>query len=212
MILFMLANLSFVYFYLRNYFKNIRIDKPLFLLIIYIITLVIYLALFYRLGGGIEFIFSIIVASILILILFIDFIEMVIPDSLVMFIVCTTVIYHLVNYLINDMIPDIHSHISGLLIAGLIFMIIFIISKGGIGEGDVALISALGLILGPYNILLNIFLSFLLGAVISIVLLLTRIKSRKDPIPFGPFIITAFFITEFYGAWIIDWYLSLLNT
>ena len=96
----------------------------------------------------------------------------------------------------------------GFVIGGLIFLIILIVSKGGMGGGDVKLIGALGFILGVPKVFLNIFLSFLIGGIISIFLLVFKIKGRKDPIPFGPFIILAFTITSFWGDRIIDWYIA----
>src|SRR5699024_8354232 len=132
---------------------------------------------------------------------------MVIPDILILCIIGITVLYHIMNYFLYGTKVNMLFHISGLLIAGLIFILSFILSNGGIGQGDVLLISAFGFVLGPYYILLNILLSFFIGSTISIFLLLTKIKRRKDPIPFGPFIIISFFITVLYGPRIINWYL-----
>ena len=78
------------------------------------------------------------------------------------------------------------------------------------GGGDVTLIGALGFVLGLRRIFLVIFLSFLLGAIISVFLLATRLKTRKDPIPFGPFIVLGFFIALFLGDNLLDWYFNIL--
>jgi leader peptidase (prepilin peptidase)/N-methyltransferase len=96
----------------------------------------------------------------------------------------------------------------GLIISAGIFLLISIVYKGGLGGGDIKLIGVLGFILGIKMILLNIFLSFILGAIISIFLLLFKIKGKKDPIPFGPFICIAFMITIIFGENIIVWYVS----
>jgi len=96
-------------------------------------------------------------------------------------------------------------------IAGGLFLAIVLLSRGGMGGGDVTLIAALGFVIGIKYILLTIFLSFILGAIISIILLVTKLKTRKDPIPFGPFIVLAFFITVLWGSEIINWYFNLLS-
>jgi len=106
--------------------------------------------------------------------------------------------------------PNIINSILGLIISGGLFLLIAILSKGGMGGGDIKLIGVLGFILGIKFSLLNIFLSFILGAIISIFLLLFKIKGRKDPIPFGPFICIAFMIVVLSGEKIIYWYFRLI--
>lgn len=97
-----------------------------------------------------------------------------------------------------------------MLLAGGLFLAIVILSKGGMGGGDVTLIGALGFVLGVGGILVTIFLSFILGAVISLVLLATKIKTRKDPIPFGPFIIMGFFVALLWGEGIVEAYVRVI--
>ena len=69
---------------------------------------------------------------------------------------------------------------------------------------------ALGFVLGIEYVLLSIFLSFITGAIISLFLLAAKIKKRKDPIPFGPFIVLGFFLTVIWGKDIMYLYLNLL--
>jgi leader peptidase (prepilin peptidase)/N-methyltransferase len=171
----------------------------------------IYLILFYYFSFSIDFIFYALISSVLVVITFIDLKEMIIPDALVITILILSVVYKAVNYFTYDINPQILSSLGGLLLAGGLFLAIVILSKGGMGGGDVTLIAALGFILGHKFILFNIFLSFILGAVISLILLLTKIKTRKDPIPFGPFIILAFFITIIWGEGILSLYINLIT-
>ena len=65
----------------------------------------------------------------------------------------------------------------------------FIRGEMGLGGGDIKLYGVLGLYLGPMGILQNIFLSSMLGSVITILLILAKKIDKKTPIPFGPFII-----------------------
>ncbi len=62
------------------------------------------------------------------------------------------------------------------------------------GFGDVKFMGALGLYFGLTNIIMITLMAFLFAAVISIVLLVAKIKKRTDYIPFGPFIVVACFI------------------
>ena len=67
----------------------------------------------------------------------------------------------------------------------------------GLGGGDIKLFGALGIYLGPLGILMNIFLSCLLGSLIGVLLIASKKMDRNTPIPFGPFIIITAFI-QFY--------------
>lgn len=170
----------------------------------------LYIIMYLRYGFGVDFIFYSLMSSVLLAIIFIDFKEMIIPDSLVLSIVVFTIIYKIVNYFVYGLSLDLFGSILGMLIAGGLFLTIVLLSRGGMGGGDVTLIGALGFVLGVKYILLNIFLSFILGAIISVFLLAAKIKTRKDPIPFGPFIALGFFMTSLVGQSIINWYFNLL--
>ena len=65
------------------------------------------------------------------------------------------------------------------------------------GMGDVKLMGALGLYFGLSNIIVITLLSFLIGAILSIILLATKIKKMDEYIPFGPFIVLGTFISIF---------------
>lgn len=171
---------------------------------------VIYIIMYLKFGFGLDFIFYSLMSSILLAVIFIDLKEMIIPDSLVLSILALSIIHKALNYFLYGISPNLISSFLGLLVAGGLFLAIVIISRGGMGGGDVTLIGALGFVLGFKYIFLCIFLSFILGAIISIILLATKIKKRKDPIPFGPFIVLGFFMTVLWGESIINWYFNLL--
>ncbi|WP_127715238.1 A24 family peptidase [Halobacteriovorax sp. HLS] len=59
----------------------------------------------------------------------------------------------------------------------------------GLGGGDIKLYAALGIILGPVNIINNIFLSCFFGAIFSLFMMSIGKMSRKSRLAFGPFII-----------------------
>ncbi len=76
----------------------------------------------------------------------------------------------------------------------------------GMGMGDVKLMTFVGLVVGFPNVLLALFLSFVLGGLISGALLAARRIGRRDPIAFGPFIALGTLTTLFYGEQIIRWW------
>ena len=97
----------------------------------------------------------------------------------------------------------------GMLLGGGLFYVVALVSRGGMGGGDIKLIAMFGAFLGWQNCLVTIFCGVLLGSFIGIILLLLRRKGRKDPIPFGPFLCIGALISLFYGGEIIYWYLHL---
>ncbi len=173
---------------------------------------IVYVILFlsFYSGSKLDFVFYAMISSILIAIAFIDLKEQVIPDSLVITVLVLSIIQKSLVHFYEKVPFPLMDSLLGLFIAGGIFLLIVFFSRGGMGGGDVTLIAALGFILGVKLVFLNIFLSFILGAVISIFLLATKIKTRKDPIPFGPFIILGFFITIFVGEELLSWYFNIL--
>ncbi len=68
----------------------------------------------------------------------------------------------------------------------------------GLGGGDIKMWGAMGLFLGPFFILENIFLSCALGSFVALFLMAIKKMNKEDPIPFGPFIIVVFFL-QFLG-------------
>lgn len=70
--------------------------------------------------------------------------------------------------------------------------------KVGMGGGDIKLFGALGLFLGPMGVMLTIFLSCFVGAITTLVLILTKIVNKDEPVPFGPFIIIVASVQIFF--------------
>lgn len=93
---------------------------------------------------------------------------------------------------------------------GFFFYILIIFTKGkGMGGGDLKLGVFLGLVFGfPYS-LVALMMSFLLGSLFGIGLILTGKKKFGQTIPFGPFLSLAGIISIFWGGQILGWYLSL---
>lgn len=169
---------------------------------------ILYTIIFYFNGASIDSIFYSLIVSILVIISFIDYYQQIIPDSLLVIAIILSISYKFTVFILCKTPFNLLNSMLGLLIGGGLFLIIALASKGGMGGGDIKLISVLGFILGLKNILLNILLSFIIGAGFSIFLLLSKRKGKKDSIPFGPFINIAFVVTLFSGDMIINWYIN----
>lgn len=146
-------------------------------------------------AGVLTLLTQLIVVSGLIAIFFIDLKHGIIPDIIVF---PTTVIAFL--YLLLNTQYLIPNTLSGLG-AFLFFLSLFLLTKGkGMGFGDVKLSFLLGIFLGFPKIVAGLYLSFLSGAVISLILITLRKKTLKQTVPFGPFLvagtIAAFFLDD----------------
>jgi leader peptidase (prepilin peptidase)/N-methyltransferase len=90
---------------------------------------------------------------------------------------------------------------------GLIFVII-VVSRGGMGGGDMKLCAMMGAFLGPKLALLAIFSGVVAGGMVAAILLASGLRGRKDPIPFGPFLALGGVVALFSGEDIVRWYFS----
>lgn len=80
--------------------------------------------------------------------------------------------------------------------------------SGALGGGDVKLATLVGLITGFPLIIETLVLTLLIGAGVSLLLLVTRLRRRRDYIPYGPFLIIGAAITLLHGYPIAHWFLS----
>ncbi|SMB94969.1 type 4 prepilin peptidase 1 Aspartic peptidase. MEROPS family A24A [Desulfonispora thiosulfatigenes DSM 11270] len=175
--------------------------------VIELLNAILYILFFLKYGFTIIFLKYAILASLLLVIAVIDYHLQIIPDECNLFgLIVSGAFIIFYNFSYTSLIDAIF----GLLLGGGIFLVIALVSKGGMGGGDIKLMGVLGLALGVKDILLITFLSFIIGAVFSLFLLGFKLKKRKDPIAFGPFISVAALITMLYGTNIIKWYLHLI--
>jgi leader peptidase (prepilin peptidase)/N-methyltransferase len=137
----------------------------------------------------------------LIAISFIDTEEGIIPNSLVLLLFCWCIIWQVI-YPEFEALPAAY----GLLIGGGLFYIIAVLSKGGMGGGDIKLMALLGFAVGYPIVFVVFILAFMLGAIIGVALLILGRKTRKDTLPFGPFLCLAYFISVIWGWEMWSWY------
>ena len=103
-----------------------------------------------------------------------------------------------------------NSSLSGLG-AFLAFLAIAMINPAGMGGGDIKFAAVLGLMVGFPGILMAIWISAIGGGLIAIGLILTRKKTRKDVMPFGPFMAIGAAVVLISGSDIVNWYQDLAS-
>lgn len=176
--------------------------KPNYILMI--LTSIIYMTLIYVYGiqetliANLDLIKFIIITPMLLSAFVIDYKLQIIPNRLNLAIFEIGIIFTFLYGLSNVAITI--NMLLGMVAGGGIFLLITLIGglfygKEAMGFGDVKLMGALGLFFGLSNIIIITLVSFLIGAILSIVLLATKIKKSNEYIPFGPFIVIATFIS-----------------
>ena len=174
--------------------------------ILMFVTATIYVALLYFYGIKSTFIANLdlikfaILTPMLLSAFVIDYKLQIIPNrlNLTMFEIGLVIAF---LYGLSDVAITINM-VLGMLVGAGIFLAITLIGglvygKEAMGFGDVKLMGALGIYFGLSNIIVITLLSFLIGAILSIVLLATKIKKMDEYIPFGPFIVLGTFISIF---------------
>lgn len=148
-------------------------------------------------------IYSLFFSSLLVL-TFIDLTHQILPDlitipGIIIGLIATSSV--LPAGLINSLI--------GIFLGGGVFYLAAVLSKGGMGGGDIKLIAMIGAFLGWKDVLLTIFIGAFTGSLVGIFLMLFKGKRRKDPIPFGPFLAAGAIISLFLDREIFLWYINL---
>jgi leader peptidase (prepilin peptidase)/N-methyltransferase len=95
-------------------------------------------------------------------------------------------------------------------IAFAVLFVVHLVSPESMGFGDVRLSFILGLFLGwlsMSHVVAGLFIGFVLGAVVGLLLMVSGRRGRKDSVPFGPFLAGGAAVAVFFGRPLIDWWL-----
>lgn len=90
--------------------------------------------------------------------------------------------------------------IYGLLLGGGLFLLVYLLSRKGLGGGDVKFMSAAGLYLGFSGTIPAILFGTIIAALTGLVLILLKKINRKDSIPLAPFLFIGIIITVFLSS------------
>ena len=183
----------------KEYKKNF---KPNYILML--LTSIIYITLIYNYGiketivANLDLIKFLILTPLLLSAFVIDYRLQIIPNRLNLTIFEIGILFAFV-YGLSDVAITLNM-LLGMVAGAGIFLLITLVGglvygKEAMGFGDVKLMGALGLYFGLSNIIIITLVSFLIGAILSIILLATKLKKTNEYIPFGPFIVIATFIS-----------------
>ncbi|NEM91203.1 prepilin peptidase [Galbitalea soli] len=103
---------------------------------------------------------------------------------------------------------------AGVVALAALYFVLALVSRGGMGLGDVKLAGVLGLYLGWSgwgSLLVGAFAAFILGGVFGMALIVSRRAGRRSGIPFGPWMLAGAWIGIFAGDQLWTGYLSALG-
>ena len=144
----------------------------------------------------------------LIALFLIDFDHQILPDSITLPLLWTGLLLSLFNLFV-----DSHNSIVGAIAGYLALWTIFhafklLTGKEGMGYGDFKLLAAIGAWVGWQSLPVVILFSSVVGAAIGISLMLFKGRDHSQPMPFGPFLAAAGWMTLLWGNDIIRLYLQ----
>lgn len=99
----------------------------------------------------------------------------------------------------TDAVPMMVNSVLAAVAFFVVFFLVRLASRGGVGYGDIKMITATALILGIYGTFSFLLVSHVLAAVAAIALLVSKKATRKDGLPFGPFFYLGYLITILTG-------------
>jgi leader peptidase (prepilin peptidase)/N-methyltransferase len=150
-----------------------------------------------------QFVVAVVFLAALVAITVIDLRHQIIPDAITL----PGVVAGIVASVATDRISWIQS-VVGILLGGGLFVAVILLSRGGMGGGDLKLGAMLGAFLGWQALLVALFVAVMLGGVSAVALLVAGRVARKDAIPFGPFLAIGGAVALFWGDAILAWYLG----
>lgn len=152
---------------------------------------------------NIELIYYLLIISSLVVVFFSDLKYGIIPDKVLSPAIIISFLF--LFLILNSRFLILNSALSGLG-AFIFFFLLFLITKGkGMGFGDVKLAFLLGLFLGFPKIIIALYIAFLTGAWISLILVLWgKKKFFGGTIPLGPFLVLGTLVSLFYGENILN--------
>lgn len=169
-----------------------------------------YVLVLWRFGPGQSSLIFMIYFSTLIVITFIDLDFQIIPDVITL--PGAVIALVLGIFLVSDPFDrganlGMVQSLTGFFLGGGLFYAVAVLSRGGMGGGDIKMMAMVGALTGWKGVLLTTFLGSLAGSIIGIGLMLFKGKGRKTRIPFGPFLALGSAISVLWGQELLKLYL-----
>lgn len=168
-----------------------------------LLTGILFILAYLKFGWSIEMLIAIILFSFLTILTLTDLHYRRIPNSIVL----TGVIIALVLRTFYPL-ESIWNHLFGAVVGFFALLLIAILSKGGMGGGDIKLYAMIGLFIGWKGVLLSLMLAAFVGSIYGLILILMKQFKSKMTIPFAPSIMVGTVIAYGWGEQMIEGYID----
>ncbi|NLA12596.1 MAG: prepilin peptidase [Firmicutes bacterium] len=193
----------FSYLVLRGRCRYCRAAIPFRYAAVELLSAFLLLGTFHHFGCTVELLKYGPVLFVLLIVSFIDLDIQKIPNLFVGMIFLWALLWQLLNPVLSWT-----EALLGFLAGGGVTLIIALVTRGGMGGGDIKLLAALGFLAGWFQLILIFFIAVFLGAIVGLIVIAVQRKGGKTPIPFGPFIAAGYAIVLFWGDQIWAFYLN----
>jgi leader peptidase (prepilin peptidase)/N-methyltransferase len=174
-----------------------------------LLTALVFAAVGARFGADWSVPAYLVLAAALLAVSAIDLEHFVVPNRVLLATVAVGVPLLVLAAAVDHRWDDLGTAAIGAAVAFALLLVINLVNPRGMGMGDVKLAGVLGAWLGFLDlghVFLGLFLGFLLGSVGGILLIATGVRSRKDHIPFAPFLAAGALLAVLVGGPLLDWY------
>ncbi|MFD1359634.1 prepilin peptidase [Fictibacillus halophilus] len=175
---------------------------PIIYTIVEVLTGALYAFSYFKYGFSVELLLACSLILLCAIIFVSDLLYFIISDKvLIVFFV-----WFLVLQVVFEYISWLDAVAGGLL--GFCFLLLLaILSKGGIGGGDIKLMGVLGLVLGFQGAFLTLMIASVVGLIVGVIGLLMKKFTRKTAIPFGPYLALGALVTLYYKCEMLNFYM-----
>lgn len=175
------------------------------------ITALLSLVVAYKLGATEQALLYIAITWASVALTFIDIDHMLLPDQITLPLVWLALIAAVLGYTVTPADAIIGAACGYLSLWSVFWLFKLLTGKEGMGYGDFKLLAVFGALLGWQSLLTIILLSSVVGAIIGIALLTIQGKDKATPIPFGPYLAIAGWITMLWGEQLQASYFNLIG-
>ncbi len=182
------------------------------------LTGLLFVAVSYQFGFSAAGLFYLALLYLLFAVTLIDLEHRIVPNTLVV----TGLIIGLCFYLpvLVSFVTDVPASLLinrlpldgllGFIVGGGLLLIIILVSRGGMGAGDMKLMAMIGLFVGLRGVAVVLLAAFIFGALVGIAMMLLGRATRKSALPFAPYLALATTVEVFWGEAIWHWYINLI--